>query len=120
MSSPSSLQSRRAVVPRAFSPDWLNRYHRKATSVFDWQVLNVMSRGRPGALIYLPIPDQAVDYQVNRRGLLGSNYFRLGDLQRAREHTERALEECEKNGDDDGVRIYRDNLRVITAQAPNE
>jgi tetratricopeptide (TPR) repeat protein len=58
-------------------------------------------------------------YRPKVHGLLGSNYFRLGDLQRAREQTEQALEECERVGDDDGIRIYKENLRVISAPAPD-
>jgi tetratricopeptide (TPR) repeat protein len=60
-------------------------------------------------------PAQA--YRPKLEGLLGTNYFRLGDLHKAREHTERAVEGCKQAGDDEGVRIYSENLRVIADAA---
>lgn len=55
-------------------------------------------------------------YRSKVHGLMGSNFFRLGETARARELTERAVQDCEADRDDKGVRIYRENLRVISGQ----
>jgi hypothetical protein len=56
-------------------------------------------------------------YRAKARGLMGLNFYRVGDLARAREFTELALGDCDKGGDQAGARIYRENLRVIAAAA---
>ena len=49
-------------------------------------------------------------------GLLGLNWFRLGDTTEAHRWTERAHEACERAGDDFGVTVYGANLSVIDRQ----
>jgi len=54
-------------------------------------------------------------------GLLGMNYYYLGDLARARHFTELAMAACEGADDLDGVNAYRQNLHVIDkASAANK
>lgn len=51
-------------------------------------------------------------------GLLGVNFFKLGDLEAAKSYTSQALDECERTGDDEGAGIYRENLSsTMTALA---
>jgi tetratricopeptide (TPR) repeat protein len=47
-------------------------------------------------------------------GLLGSNYYRLGERERAAEETRAAVRVCEGTNDSAGVWIYSQNLDVIT------
>jgi tetratricopeptide (TPR) repeat protein len=53
-------------------------------------------------------------YRSKVYGLMGSNNFRLGDLQHARRRTELAIRDCESDGDDTGIRIYKENLQIIS------
>ena len=46
-------------------------------------------------------------------GSLGIAYFQAGDKVRAKEFTQQALEMCRQGGDDEGVRIYSDNIEYI-------
>ncbi len=59
-------------------------------------------------------PDgESARYRAKVWGLLGLNCFRLRDVPQARRYTERALAECTRAGDADGIRIYRLNLEII-------
>jgi tetratricopeptide (TPR) repeat protein len=53
-------------------------------------------------------------YRSKVYGLMGLNHFRLDDLQHAKKYTELAVHDCEADGDDKGIRIYKENLRVIS------
>jgi len=53
-------------------------------------------------------------YRSKVYGLMGSNNFRLGDLQHARWRTELAIRDCESDGDDTGIGIYKENLQIIS------
>jgi len=55
-----------------------------------------------------------VRYLGKLYGLLGLNYFRLGDLSAARRFTEQALAESQQRQDIAGDRIYSANLKVIS------
>jgi hypothetical protein len=46
-------------------------------------------------------------------GLLGTLYYRAGDIDKAHELTARAKTECERIGDAEGAAIYDRNLSVI-------
>jgi xanthosine utilization system XapX-like protein len=46
-------------------------------------------------------------------GMIGTNYFRLGQRAEARHYTELALAECRRVGDEAGVRSYTENLDII-------
>jgi tetratricopeptide (TPR) repeat protein len=46
-------------------------------------------------------------------GLLGTNYFRLLQFENARRYTELALMDCKAIGDQEGIRIYLENLQVL-------
>ena len=53
-------------------------------------------------------------------GLIGTNFFRINDLSKAREYTEIALFECKRTGDRQGIAIYTENLAFCLAVAkPN-
>ncbi|HKI00785.1 MAG TPA: hypothetical protein VKK31_02280 [Thermoanaerobaculia bacterium] len=60
------------------------------------------------------------DYLPKVFGLLGSNFFRLGNPRQALEYTQLALEDCQRSGDAEGVRVYAENLRVLAAAASAE
>jgi tetratricopeptide (TPR) repeat protein len=53
-------------------------------------------------------------YQSKVYGLMGFNYFRLGEIQHARDYTERAMQYCREDRDHKGVRVYAENLKVIS------
>jgi len=53
--------------------------------------------------------------RAKAHGLMGSNYFRLDDLNAAREFTARAIKDCQDVSDEKGIQIYTENLRVIEA-----
>lgn len=53
-------------------------------------------------------------YRGKIYGLLGSNHFKLGDRDEAREFTNMALQECERVGDGYGSKIYKFNLREFS------
>ena len=53
-------------------------------------------------------------YRAKVYGLMGSNYYHLDDMQHAREYTELAIKICKAEGDDKGVRIYKENLNAIS------
>ena len=53
-------------------------------------------------------------YRPKIFGLLGSDYYFLGDLTRAKEYTAQALEASRENQDDQGIRVYQVNLEVIS------
>jgi hypothetical protein len=48
-------------------------------------------------------------------GTLGVAYYRTGDTARAMEFTGQALELCRRLGDEDGIKTYTENIRVIQA-----
>jgi tetratricopeptide (TPR) repeat protein len=48
-------------------------------------------------------------------GMLGANAFNLGDLGSALSLTDEALRECERLNDEEGVRIYSENLASLRA-----
>jgi hypothetical protein len=48
-------------------------------------------------------------------GLAGTNWLRMGNLDRARASTLSAQERCRMLGDEAGVRVYEENLRAIDA-----
>ncbi|HMD85345.1 MAG TPA: hypothetical protein VKO18_11685 [Terriglobia bacterium] len=52
-------------------------------------------------------------YRGKIYGLLGLNWFRLSDKEKAQHYTELALAECTSKSDEEGVRIYRVNLGLI-------
>jgi tetratricopeptide (TPR) repeat protein len=54
-----------------------------------------------------------LEYHGKALGLLGLNFFRMGDMDAAREHTTNALAECQRRADIDGERIYSENLQRI-------
>ena len=58
------------------------------------------------------------DLRAKLEGLRGECLFMLERYDEAREATTLALEECERNGDAEGVRIYRENLATIEVHAP--
>jgi len=66
------------------------------------------------------IADSGGEYRAKAHGLAGTNYFRLGDLAAGQAATERALAESERRHDGEGVRIYRENLKVIAAAGKPE
>jgi hypothetical protein len=47
-------------------------------------------------------------------GLIGILHFRKGNIRQARLSTEEALRECRRTGDQGGVRIYTEHLRLIS------
>lgn len=49
-------------------------------------------------------------------GLLGLNFYRLGNFAESRRYTEMALEQCTNAKDQDGIRIYSANLQEIARQ----
>ena len=49
-------------------------------------------------------------YRSKTYGLIGSNNFRLGNVQDAKQYTELAIQDCKKDGGDKGTRIYEENL----------
>lgn len=53
------------------------------------------------------------DLITKMHGLLGTNHHSLGDRERARTHTQLALDSARRAGDAQGVRIYEENLRVF-------
>jgi tetratricopeptide (TPR) repeat protein len=57
------------------------------------------------------------DYRPKILGLIGSNYFHLGNADEALRYTKAALEECRRSGDASGVRIYTENLQVLSVAA---
>jgi hypothetical protein len=48
-------------------------------------------------------------------GLLGSNYLKLTQIDKAKEYTEYAINECNLHGDATGVTVYEQNLALIQA-----
>jgi len=57
-----------------------------------------------------------VDYvRTKTYGLVGTNLFRLGDLDNAEAATQRALDDAERQGDRQAVQTYTENLAVIAA-----
>ena len=55
------------------------------------------------------------EYRPKIYGLLGVNFFNLGDIEMAQQYTQLALQECERLGDEEGAGIYRDNLKSLLA-----
>lgn len=53
-------------------------------------------------------------YRSKVYGLMGSNYYRLDDIQHAKDYTELAIQSCKEDGDDKGVRVYTENLKVVS------
>jgi hypothetical protein len=45
---------------------------------------------------------------------MGSNYYRLDDMQHAKDYTELAIQSCREDSDDKGVRVYTENLKVVS------
>lgn len=60
--------------------------------------------------------DVLQDYLPKIYGLLGSNYFHLGEMVRAQENTELALQISRRNDDRAGVRVYQTNLEIISQE----
>jgi hypothetical protein len=56
-------------------------------------------------------------YRGKINGLIGENYFVLGNSSMAQRYTEAAINDCRRFGDEDGVRIYTHNLEAITRSA---
>jgi hypothetical protein len=56
------------------------------------------------------------DVRSKLLGLVGANYFHLGELDRSRAFTVKALEECRRVRDQVGTRTYRTNLRALDNQ----
>jgi len=54
------------------------------------------------------------DLRPKVNGLIGILHFRKGNIRQARLSTEEALRECRRTGDQDGVRIYTEHLRLIS------
>jgi len=54
-----------------------------------------------------------LEYRGKIYGLLGLNWFRLSDTEKAQRYTELALAECTSKSDEEGVRIYSVNLGLI-------
>jgi tetratricopeptide (TPR) repeat protein len=54
-----------------------------------------------------------LEYRGKIYGLLGLNWFRLSDREKAQRYTELALAACTSKSDEEGVRIYSVNLGVI-------
>lgn len=86
----------------------MGRYRRSNELLHE--LLNSMARG----------VGQPEDYLGKMYGLIGSNYFKLHDKERAREFTEMALRECERVGDDYGVMIYTSNLDTISRESKDD
>lgn len=56
----------------------------------------------------------AVDrYRPKVYGLLGTNYFSLRDLPNARKYTALALKDCQRTGDQEGIRTYTENMTLF-------
>jgi tetratricopeptide (TPR) repeat protein len=51
-------------------------------------------------------------------GLVGKAYYLLGNVEEARRFTQRALEDCRRIQDEEGIQAYSSNLRLMTASAP--
>jgi Arc/MetJ-type ribon-helix-helix transcriptional regulator len=65
--------------------------------------------------------ESVAGYRAKIWGLLGLNFYRLGDLAQSRRYTELALQNCHNTEDMDGVRVYSANLQQIsTAQGAQE
>lgn len=58
-----------------------------------------------------------IDTRARANGLRGRVLFRLNRFAEARAATVLALEDCERNGDEEGVRTYRGNLAILAEQA---
>ena len=56
-------------------------------------------------------------YSGKIHGLMAENLLMLGDRAAARRFTELAIEDCGRDGDDDGVRVYTHNLQSIAQLA---
>jgi tetratricopeptide (TPR) repeat protein len=54
-----------------------------------------------------------LEYRGKIYGLLGLNWFRLSDGEKAQRYTELALAACTSQSDEEGVRIYSVNLGLI-------
>jgi tetratricopeptide (TPR) repeat protein len=54
-----------------------------------------------------------VEYRARMHGLLGINYYRLQNLEEAVRCTRQALADCHELKDEEGVRIYGENLRAL-------
>ncbi|MEV4921608.1 hypothetical protein [Streptomyces roseoverticillatus] len=80
--------------------------------------IRVLHRLR-GELDAFPPQSQARGYSGKIYGLLGLNYFRSGDLDRARTWTHRALEECRNRQDRTGEEVYTANLSEIDRADPS-
>ncbi len=80
------------------------RQEYEASNVLIKEVLHVVERWRgPGV----------AGFRAKVYGLLGTNYFRLLQFENARRYTELALLDCKNVGDQEGIRIYRENLQVL-------
>ncbi len=55
-------------------------------------------------------------YRSKAYGLMGSNYYWLDDMQNAKDYTELAIQACKEDRDDKGVRVYKENLKVVSKQ----
>jgi hypothetical protein len=52
-------------------------------------------------------------YRARMYGLLGTNHFRLQNYAEALRFTKLALADCQELGDEEGIRIYSENLRAL-------
>lgn len=59
-----------------------------------------------------------LDLRARLNGLRGESLFRLDRYDEALAATTLALEDCERGGDEEGVRVYRGNLASIESQSP--
>jgi hypothetical protein len=67
-------------------------------------LMGILDRAEEGA---------GLEYRGKIYGLLGLNWFRLSDKEKAQHYTELALAECTSTSDEEGVRIYGVNLDLI-------
>jgi alkylhydroperoxidase family enzyme len=83
--------------------------HEKSLAAADSLVAELQESGVSGPAL--------VDLRARIQGLRGSVLFALDRIADARAATTCALEDCELGGDQEGVRIYRENLAILAATA---
>lgn len=62
------------------------------------------------------VPRSVSEFQGKIWGLLGLNFYRLGDFVQAQHFTQMAFDHCKKFQDVDGIRIYSANLEQIATR----
>lgn len=122
-----NLQTVRAVEMRSRGSEIGTQFTRIMTEVVKAQDLSDMGRyRRSNDLLHELLNSMAQgvgqpeDYLGKMYGLIGFNYFKLHDKERARVFTEMALRECERVGDDYGVMIYTSNLDTISRESQDD